>query len=105
MCAKDAWGSLTGKLTDSYSTPLEGATVTVRNLATGRQARAVVGKNGVYKFTGLEPGSYTLEADSPQLGRGMAGRHSGHRRARGAGAGGDASWTFRRSPLSPSGRA
>jgi len=68
---KNASGSLAGKLTDWYSTPLDGATVTVRNGATGQQARVIVGKNGAYKFTGLEPGNYTLEADSPQLGRGV----------------------------------
>jgi hypothetical protein len=65
-----AGGSLTGKLTDSYSTPLGGATVILRNAATGAESRTTAGKNGAYRFTGLDAGEYTLEADSPRLGRG-----------------------------------
>jgi hypothetical protein len=65
-----AFGSLTGKLTDLYATPLQGATVIVRNQATGEEARAVTGKTGVYRFTGLDAGDYTLEAQSPLLGIG-----------------------------------
>jgi len=63
-------GSLTGKLTDSYSTPLAGATVTVHNQSTGAQLQTTTTKNGAYRFAGLDAGEYTLEADSPKLGRG-----------------------------------
>jgi hypothetical protein len=63
-------GSLAGKLTDSYSTPLIGATVTVHNQATGAELRTTTTKNGTYHFTALDAGEYTLEADSPTLGRG-----------------------------------
>ena len=63
-------GSLAGKLTDSYSTPLIGATVTLHNQATGAEARTTTTKNGAYRFTGLDAGEYTLEAESAQLGRG-----------------------------------
>jgi hypothetical protein len=63
-------GSLAGKLTDLYSTPLEGATVTLRNAATGAEARATTSKDGGYRFTHLDAGEYVLEADSPRLGRG-----------------------------------
>jgi hypothetical protein len=64
-------GSLTGKLTDWYSTPLDGATVTLRNNATGAVLRTITGKSGTYRFTRLDAGEYTLEADSLQLGRGQ----------------------------------
>jgi hypothetical protein len=64
-------GSLTGKLTDLHSAPLEGVTVVVRNEATGAEARATTARNGTYRFTGLDSGEYTLEAESPQLGRGQ----------------------------------
>jgi hypothetical protein len=65
-------GSLTGKLTDLYSKPLEGVTVILRLQATGAvAARAVTAKNGVYSFSGLEPGEYALEAERAQLGRGL----------------------------------
>jgi hypothetical protein len=66
----EAGGSLTGKLTDLHSTPLDGATVVVRNEATGAEARGTTGKNGSFRFSGLEPGAYTVLAESPQLGRG-----------------------------------
>ena len=42
----------------------------VRNLSTGATTRGVTGKNGSYRFTGLGPGEYRLEADVPQLGKG-----------------------------------
>lgn len=57
-------GSLVGKLTDTHSAPLQQATVILRNLATGKTVQAVTGKNGSYRFTSLNPGEYTLEAES-----------------------------------------
>lgn len=66
-------GSLTGKLTDLHSKPLGGVAVVLRNQATGVEARTVTLKNGDYRFTGLEAGTYTLMAESPQLGRGQLG--------------------------------
>ena len=65
-------GSLAGKLTDLHSKPLAGVTVVLRNQATGAEtARATTTKNGAYRFSGLAPGEYTLEAESPQLGHGQ----------------------------------
>ena len=50
-------GSLTGKLTDLYSKPLEGVTVILRSQATGAEAaRAVTAKSGGYRFSDLEAG-------------------------------------------------
>ncbi|MFZ1086880.1 MAG: carboxypeptidase-like regulatory domain-containing protein [Terracidiphilus sp.] len=65
-------GSLAGRLTDLYSKPLEGVTVILRLQATGAEAaRTVTAKNGTYRFSGIAPGEYTLEALSAQLGRGL----------------------------------
>jgi hypothetical protein len=64
-------GSLTGKLTDLHSKPLEGVAVVVRNQSTGTEARAITAKNGIYRFSGLEPGEYTLTAESLQQMRGQ----------------------------------
>jgi hypothetical protein len=44
--------------------------VVVRNESTGAETRTTTAKNGSYRFTGLDPGEYTLEAESEQLGRG-----------------------------------
>jgi hypothetical protein len=63
-------GSLSGKLTDLHSTPLDGAIVVLRNTATGAEARTVTQKNGSYRFTGLAAGEYTLVAQSKLLGQG-----------------------------------
>jgi hypothetical protein len=64
-------GSLAGKLTDLHSKPLEGVTVVLRNQATGAEAaRATTTKNGAYRFIGLVPGEYTLDAESARLGCG-----------------------------------
>jgi hypothetical protein len=63
-------GTLSGKLTDLHSAPLDGATVVVRNQATGAQVQAKTQKNGSFRLSGLEPGAYTVEAESERLGRG-----------------------------------
>ena len=63
-------GTLSGKLTDLHSAPLDGATVVVRNQATGAQVHAKTQKNGSFRLSGLEPGAYTVEAESERLGRG-----------------------------------
>jgi hypothetical protein len=57
-------GGLAGKLTDLHSTPLDGATVVVRNELTGAEARGVTRKNGSFRFKGLEPGTYTVLAET-----------------------------------------
>jgi len=80
----DETGSLAGKLTDLYSSPLAGMGVLLRNEATGTEARTTTTKNGAYLFGGLEPGEYMLVAESPLLGRGqvdeivVSGGHEAH---------------------------
>ncbi|MGC9159575.1 MAG: carboxypeptidase-like regulatory domain-containing protein, partial [Terracidiphilus sp.] len=65
------YGTLIGKLTDLYSKPLGGVTVIARNQGTGFEARSTTRRNGAYRFEKLPPGEYTVEAESPQLGRGQ----------------------------------
>jgi hypothetical protein len=66
-----ATGELSGKLTDLHSNPLPGVPLILCNQATGAEARATTTKNGAYRFIKLEPGVYTLRAESPELGRGQ----------------------------------
>jgi hypothetical protein len=66
----DATGTLNGRLTDWHSVPLVQADVVLRNLATGAVTHGVTGKNGSYRFSGLDPGEYRLEAELPELGKG-----------------------------------
>ena len=63
-------GSLSGKLTDLHSTPLAGTTVILRDQATGAETRTITKQDGTYRFNGLTPGRYTMEADRRQLGHG-----------------------------------
>jgi hypothetical protein len=60
-----ATGSLTGKLTDAHSSPLENVTVTLRNAATGAAVQTTTAHHGRYRFTGLAQGEYTLTAAGP----------------------------------------
>ncbi len=66
-------GAIAGKLTDVRSVPLAGATVVVRNEATGTESRTTTAQNGNFRFTGLAPGEYTLEAQCEKLGHGRLG--------------------------------
>ncbi len=68
---QEASGALAGKLTDVRSAPLVGVTLVLRNDATGAEMRTITGKDGAYRFTGLDAGEYSLEAESAQLGRGQ----------------------------------
>ncbi|MDR3791800.1 MAG: carboxypeptidase-like regulatory domain-containing protein [Terracidiphilus sp.] len=72
LCAQNAAvpGSLAGRLTDLHSKPLADAAIVVRNQETGTETRTSTTRNGSYRVEGLAPGSYTLEAESPELGRG-----------------------------------
>ncbi|HTB98831.1 MAG TPA: carboxypeptidase-like regulatory domain-containing protein [Terracidiphilus sp.] len=63
-------GSLAGKLTDLHSRPLEGVTVFVRNRNTGLETRTTTARGGSFRFASLDPGEYTLEAQSSMLGEG-----------------------------------
>src|SRR5206468_959070 len=63
-------GSLRGRLTDLHSQPVAGATVVLRNAASGAEARTVTSKDGSYHFASLEPGAYVLDAATPNMGHG-----------------------------------
>ena len=65
-----ATGSFAGKLTDLRSVPLAGATVILRNEATGTELRTTTARNGTYRFAALKPGAYTLIAETAARGRG-----------------------------------
>ena len=59
-------GSLTGKLTDVRSSPLENMTVVLRNTATGAAVQTTTLRQGRYRFGGLVQGEYTLTATGPR---------------------------------------
>jgi len=63
-------GSLSGRLTDLYTHPVESAALIARNEATGAESPTLTFKNGFFYFASLPEGVYTLQAESPQLGLG-----------------------------------
>jgi hypothetical protein len=63
-------GSLLGKLTDLRSRPLVGATVRLRNRATGAETSTTTTRSGAYRFAQLSAGEYTLDAESSGRGQG-----------------------------------
>jgi len=55
-------GSLAGRVTDQGGAIVPGASVVVRNLATGVQQSAETNHAGLYRFAALMPGAYSITA-------------------------------------------
>ena len=53
-------GDLTGTVTDPSGAVVSGATVSLKSDATGATRTATTGANGTYRFSLLQPGSYTV---------------------------------------------
>lgn len=61
---QSATGSLVGKLTDTYSKPVEGASVILHNETTGAEFQFTTTRGGNYRFDSLAVGEYSLLATS-----------------------------------------
>jgi Carboxypeptidase regulatory-like domain len=55
--------SLSGKIVDATGARLPGVVVTLTNVGTNQSRTAVSNSEGLYRFAGLQPGSYTLMAE------------------------------------------
>ena len=53
-------GDLTGTVTDPSGAVVSGATVSIKSDATGATRTATTGANGTYRFSLLQPGTYTV---------------------------------------------
>ncbi|MGH9683048.1 MAG: carboxypeptidase regulatory-like domain-containing protein [Candidatus Acidiferrales bacterium] len=53
-------GGLTGTVTDPSGAVIVGANVTLNNAATGESQTATTGAGGIYQFSLLKPGAYTI---------------------------------------------
>ena len=58
-------GDLTGTVTDPSGAVVSGATVTMKSDATGASRTATTGANGTYRFSLLQPGTYTVSVTAP----------------------------------------
>jgi hypothetical protein len=61
-------GSITGTLRDSSGAVLAGATVTIRNVATGVTTTLTTNQDGTYQALALIPGTYSVEASAQGFG-------------------------------------
>lgn len=57
-------GSLSGSVTDPAGAVVPGANVELKNNATGAARTTVTGDNGVFQFTDVEPGTYTITVEN-----------------------------------------
>src|SRR5438045_2807722 len=64
VTAQQARGTLRGLITDEVGAATVGASVTLSD-ASGVQKKTTTNGEGVYSFTGLAPGSYTIQAVAP----------------------------------------
>ena len=57
-------GSLSGTVTDATGAVVPGASVTLSNAATGTSVKTTTGDNGVFNFTAVDPGTYTVTVEN-----------------------------------------
>ncbi|HUQ91276.1 MAG TPA: carboxypeptidase-like regulatory domain-containing protein [Bryobacteraceae bacterium] len=69
LSAQDFRAKLQGFVTDSSDAAMAGAKVTLRNNGTGITATRESGSNGAYLFDNVEPGTYTVSAESQGFSR------------------------------------
>jgi hypothetical protein len=63
VAAQNFYGSIAGTITDSTGAPLEGASVTATNSATGTRQVVQTSNAGEYRLVNLIPGTYRLEME------------------------------------------
>ncbi|MBI5086522.1 MAG: TonB-dependent receptor [Acidobacteria bacterium] len=65
VLAQTGTSVITGTATDQTSAVLAGITVSATNAGSGTRLSTVTNDSGVYRFTALPPGVYTLSAEAP----------------------------------------
>src|SRR4051812_45580281 len=63
--AQSDTGSIAGRVSDPSDAPLAAAKVTLTNEATGVSLPAATNQDGLYEYSSLRVGSYTLEVERP----------------------------------------
>lgn len=63
VSAQSATGGIRGVVTDANDAALPGAAVTARNAATGSELRTTTNSEGVYTFSRILPGRYTISIE------------------------------------------
>ena len=65
-------GGVAGRIVDSSTAPVVGATVTARNLATGFRQSAISDSTGAYRIVGLPAGTYDVTAEASGFPTGLS---------------------------------
>ncbi len=65
LSAQSTRGSIGGEITDAAKKPLSGAAVTLTDRDTNRKRTVAAGKQGDFRITLLDPGTYRLEVKAP----------------------------------------
>src|SRR5437870_4827719 len=60
-------GSVSGTVRDQSGAAIPGASVTLTNTATNTAAKSTTNESGFYRFPGINPGPYSLSAESPGM--------------------------------------
>lgn len=71
-------GSITGAVTDTSGAVIPGASVTLNSVTTGQQLNAVTNSAGIYLFSNLNPGVYTVLVSAPASEAGFSPVRSGN---------------------------
>src|SRR6185437_5173241 len=65
-------GSITGTVQDTSGAVIPGATVTLSSVSTGQQFHAETNSAGIYLFSNLNPGVYTVLVSPPASEAGLS---------------------------------
>ena len=67
--AQATTGTLRGTVTDSNGGVVSGATVTIKNQATGSLSTSTTTSDGTFDASALQPGEYTVTVEAPNFKR------------------------------------
>jgi hypothetical protein len=70
--AQSATGEILGRVTDQQGAVVAGASVTAKDTSTGRARTTTTNDEGGYAFPNLQPGTYEVTAEAPNMGKGVA---------------------------------
>jgi len=63
MQAQNIYGSIVGTVVDASGAPMEGATISVTNIATGVRQQVATSQSGEYRVLNLVPGNYKVDIE------------------------------------------
>jgi len=65
LMAQQETGRVTGQVKDQSGAVIPGASITIMNMATNAERKAISGSDGSYVVTSLQPGNYSVTVEMP----------------------------------------